>query len=135
MMKPLILIVDDDATLSEAMTETLKDLGCRVLCAGNSEEGLRLAQKQQPDLVLCDVVLPDGAGFDTVTALRSNPATAKIAVVLMTGHLEEINHATVGESLLLLKPFSLDMLVEVVKGTLAARGITLNPSSASPAVA
>lgn len=126
-MKPLILIIEDDTTLSEAMAETLGDLGCRVIRTDSSEEGLRLAQEQQPNLVLCDVVLPDGAGFDTVSALRANPVTAKTAVILMTGHQEESNYQGEGKSMLLLKPFSLDMLVEVVKGTLAARGIALKP--------
>jgi CheY-like chemotaxis protein len=127
MMKPLILIIEDDTILSEAMAETLGDLGCRVIRTDSSEEGLRLAEKRQPDLILCDVVLPDGAGFDTVKALRANPATAKAAIILMTGHQEESNYDGEGKSLLLLKPFSLDMLVEVVKGTLAARGITVKP--------
>ena len=126
-MRPLILIIEDDTTLSEAMAETLGDLGCRVLRTECSEEGLRIAQEKKPHLVLCDVVLPDGAGFDTVSALRSNPATAKCAVILMTGHQEESNYDGEGKSMLLLKPFSLDMLVEVVKGTLAARGITVKP--------
>ena len=46
-------------------------------------------------------------------------------VFLMTGHQEESNYPGEGKSLLLLKPFSLDMLVEVVRGTLAAQGIVL----------
>lgn len=129
MMKPLILIVDDDATLSEAMAETLGDLGCRVLTASTAEEGLRLAREKMPSLVLCDVVLPDGAGFDTVSALRSYPATAKTPVILMTGSREESYHEGEGKWILLLKPFSLDMLVEVVRGTLAAHGTPLKPAA------
>ncbi len=128
-MKPLILIIEDDTTLSEAMAETLGDLGCRVLRTECSEEGLRLAVEKKPSLVLCDVVLPDGAGFDTVSALRANPVTAQTPVILMTGHQEESNYEGAGKSMLLLKPFSLDMLVEVVKGTLAARGIVLKAAA------
>ena len=63
MAKPLILIIEDDTNLSEAMTEVLSDLGCRVIRTECSEEGLRLAAERQPDLVLCDVMLPDGQGY------------------------------------------------------------------------
>ena len=126
-MKPLILIIEDDTNLAEAMGEVLGDLGCRVIRTECSEEGLRLAEERQPDLVLCDVVLPDGQGFDTVSKLRGNPVTSQAAIVLMTGHQEESNYEGAGKSMLLLKPFSLDMLTEVVKGTLAARGITVQP--------
>lgn len=124
-MKPLILIIEDDTNLAEAMGEVLSDIGCRVIRTECSEEGLRLAAERQPDLVLCDVVLPDGQGFDTVSKLRGNPATSKSAIVLMTGDQDKSNYEGAGKSMLLLKPFSLDMLTEVVRGTLAARGLVL----------
>ena len=74
MMEPLILIIDDDEALSDAMRETLRESGYRVLCAETSEAGVLAARKHQPDLILCDVMLPDALGFETVSALRANPA-------------------------------------------------------------
>jgi CheY-like chemotaxis protein len=127
MGKPLILIIEDDTNLSEAMSEVLSDIGCTVLRTECSKEGLRLAAERQPDLVLCDVMLPDGQGFDTVSKLRGDPATAQAAMVLMTGDQDKSNYEGAGKSMLLMKPFSLAMLSEVVKGTLAARGIKLQP--------
>ena len=69
-MEPLILIIDDDASLGDAMAETLRDSGYRVLCAENSEAGLTAARKHRPDLILCDVVLPDAQGFDIIISIR-----------------------------------------------------------------
>jgi DNA-binding response OmpR family regulator len=125
MAKPLILIIEDDTNLAEAMGEVLSDIGCRVIRTECSEEGVRLAEARQPDLVLCDVMLPDGQGFDTVSKLRGNPVTSRAAMVLMTGDQDKSNYEGAGKSMLLMKPFSLAMLTEVVRGTLAAKGITL----------
>lgn len=120
-MQQLILIIDDDESLSETMAETLDELGYRVICSENSREGLLVAQQQPPDLILCDVVLPDAAGFDTVSALRTHPATSRVPVVLMTGHPDSAKYEGEGKCMLLMKPFSLQTLVDVVKGTLAAQ--------------
>lgn len=120
-MQPLILIIDDDAVLNEAMAESLGSLGYRVVRAESSEEGQRLAQKHRPNLILCDVVLPDAAGFDTVNALRAHPATSHVPVVLMTGYPYVTRYEGDGKCLLLLKPFSLETLEDVVKGTIGAQ--------------
>ena len=120
-MQPLIHIIDDDQVLSEAIGRTLNGLGYRVMCSENSEEGINLARKNRPNLILCDVVLPDAAGFDTVSALRAHPATSHVPVVLMTGFAYVSKYEGAGKCLMLLKPFSLEMLVDVVKGTIGAQ--------------
>ena len=128
-MQPLILIIDDDTALNEAMTESLGSLGYRVIRAENSEDGQRLAQKHRPNLILCDVVLPDAAGFDTVNALRAHPATSHVPVVLMTGYPYVTRYEGEGKCLLLLKPFSLETLEDVVKGTIGAQTNVVASSS------
>jgi DNA-binding response OmpR family regulator len=120
-MQQLILIIDDDESLSEAMAETLEDIGYRVVCSKNSKEGLIVAHQQPPDLILCDVVLPDAAGFETVSDLRKHADTSRVPVVLMTGHPDSAKYQGEGKCMLLMKPFSLQTLVDVVKGTLAAQ--------------
>lgn len=131
-MQPLILIIDDDKALSGAMTEALRESGYRVACAENSEAGLRAAQKRPPNLILCDVMLPDAPGFDTVSALRADPLTSQVPVVLITGDPDANHYEGTGKSLTLMKPFSLAALLEVVRGTLAARRSPLDgtPSAA-----
>ena len=123
-MQPLVLIIDDDAKLREAIADTLDALRFRVLAAENSEEGLLLAQRHTPDAILCDVVLPDAAGYDTVALLRANRLTKDIPVVLMTGYPYVRQPEGEGKCLLLLKPFSRETVGEVVRGALAARRTT-----------
>src|SRR3954470_8972140 len=120
-MEPLILIIDDDESLSDAMRETLRDSGYRVLCAENSEAGLIAARKHRPDLILCDVMLPDAQGFDTVSALRADPITSGTPVVLITGDVGASKYEGAGKCLTLIKPFYVETLLDVVKGTLASR--------------
>lgn len=122
-MKTLILIIDDEQELSESMALTLRDNGYRVLCAEDSASGLRAAREQRPDLILCDVVMPDASGFETVCALRADPLTNRTPVVLITGDVEATQYAGDGKCLTLIKPFYSDTLVDVVRGTLAARGV------------
>jgi DNA-binding response OmpR family regulator len=120
-MQQSILIIDDDESLTGAMAEALTDVGYSVICSGTSAEGLLLAQMHQPDVILCDVVLPDAVGFDTVSALRAHPATCQVPVVLITGDDDASRYEGESKRLMLIKPFSVEILVEVVRGTLAAR--------------
>jgi len=120
-MQQSILIIDDDEYLTGTMAEALTELGYRVICSVNSAEGLLLAQMQQPDIILCDVVLPDAVGFDTVSALRAHPSTRHVPVVLITGDEDASRYEGEGKSMMLIKPFSVEILAEVVRGTLAAR--------------
>jgi CheY-like chemotaxis protein len=120
-MQQSILVIDDDENLTGAIAEALTEAGYRVICSGNSAEGLLLAQMQQPDVILCDVNLPDAQGFETVTALREHRSTRNVPVVLITGDNDAGCYEGEGKSLMLIKPFSVETLTEVVRGTLAAR--------------
>jgi len=130
-MQQSILIIDDDEYLTGTMAEALTELGYRVICSVNSAEGLLLAQMQQPDIILCDVVLPDAVGFDTVSALRAHPSTCHVPVVLITGDEDASRYEGEGKSMMLIKPFSVEILAEVVRGTLAARNPSLKSASAA----
>ena len=135
MKHPLILIIDDDAHLTYFMSERLREEGYRVLCSESSEAGVALAREHRPQLILCDVLLPDVAGYDTVTALRRQPETAGVPVVLITVHPDVSQYEGDGKRMVLIKPFSHEVLVEVIKGTLAAKGHGKKPAvvAAAPA--
>jgi DNA-binding NarL/FixJ family response regulator len=81
----LILIVEDDLATKEFLVESLKIAGFEILAAGSAGEGLRTARHATPDLILLDVMLPDGDGYDVSRQLRTNPETADIPVVFLTG--------------------------------------------------
>ena len=85
-MKPVVLVIDDDAKMRELVAQILEAFGFKVITAGTSQEGLNIAFSYPPSVVVCDVVLPDALGYETAQALRQHPATSGVPVVLMTGH-------------------------------------------------
>ncbi len=109
-----ILVVDDEADIVEAVAEFLTGEGYRVVSAGNGTYALARLEKENPNLVLTDSIMPvtDGPGF--VQRMRALPEFRSLPVVLMSAS-REISVRTDGLSVLN-KPFGLDELLTVIEG-------------------
>jgi putative two-component system response regulator len=81
--RPLILAVDDEASNLQLLRQMLQD-HYRLLFAKDGARALELAQKESPDLILLDVMMPGMSGYEVCAALKANPATAPIPVVFVT---------------------------------------------------
>jgi putative two-component system response regulator len=81
--RPLILAVDDEATNLQLLRQILQD-HYRLLFAKDGARALELAQKEHPDLVLLDVMMPGMSGYEVCAALKAHPATASIPVIFVT---------------------------------------------------
>lgn len=81
-----ILVVDDDPLLLKSGRLQLERTGYQVTVAGNASEALDAARREVPDLVLSDVMMPGTDGFQLCRALRRDPLTASVPVVLVSGH-------------------------------------------------
>ena len=79
-----VLLIEDSKFLRVATERALVKAGYEVLCAGDGEEGLRLAREHLPGLVLLDIMLPKMSGPDVLKALKGDAATAGIAVMMLT---------------------------------------------------
>lgn len=79
-----IMVVEDDASLREIYSIRIAAEGYEVITAGDGEEGLAVAVREKPDLILADVMMPKISGFDMLDILRSTPETSGIHVVMMT---------------------------------------------------
>jgi DNA-binding response OmpR family regulator len=79
-----ILIVDDSRFLRLANERALIKAGHNVITASDGEEGLILARERKPDLVILDMMLPKISGQDVLRALRGNPETAAMPVMVLT---------------------------------------------------
>ena len=112
-----ILVVDDDADIAEALVEFLVGEGYRVVSAGNGKDALTRLEKESPNLVLTDSIMPivDGPGF--VQQAHALPKFRSLPVVLMTASSEALtlSPSTIGVSTILKKPFGLDELLAVVE--------------------
>jgi CheY-like chemotaxis protein len=82
---PVVLVVDDDATIRRLLQITLETEGFMVTTAGDGVEGLRMAQEApRPDLVLLDIMMPGMDGLQVCHTLKNDPATADLPVVLLS---------------------------------------------------
>jgi signal transduction histidine kinase len=97
-MKPntYLLLVDDDPVLLRSMARALGAAGYFVEVAFSAAEGLRLARFRRPDLILLDVVLPDGSGIDVCRSLKEGPETSAACVVLISGFQTSSGHQELG---------------------------------------
>lgn len=80
-----ILLVEDSKFLRLATERAMVRAGYEVTSAADGEEGLRLAREKLPDLILLDIMLPKLSGPDVLKALKLDPRTAAIPVVVMSG--------------------------------------------------
>jgi CheY-like chemotaxis protein len=83
-MSKRILVIDDEQEVLEIARATLRTKGYTVQTTLNAEEGLYKAERDQPDLVVVDLAMPRMSGIEFMKKLRGNPATAHLAVVVMT---------------------------------------------------
>lgn len=87
--KEKILIVEDDKTLREMYQLRLSINGYDVLEAKDGEEGLDLAIKEKPDLILLDIMMPKMSGMDVLDIIKSTPETKDIPIIVLTALTDE----------------------------------------------
>ena len=116
-----ILIVEDNRTQAEYLRHLLKKDGYNVIIATNGLEALIEVEKSRPSLILTDVMMPEMDGYELCTAVKSNPDTSDIPVILVT-HLynpvDVIRGLEAGADNFIIKPFKTDILNSRIKGTL-----------------
>jgi len=113
-----ILVIDDEEWLREMIQLALRQKGYEVIEAENGAIGIEKARKNLPDLVLCDVNMEKVDGYLTLSSLRSEPSTAAIPFILMTGLADNagMRHGMeLGADDYLPKPFTIDALYAAVE--------------------
>lgn len=88
-MPKKILVVDDSPTELKVITGMLGKKGYNVITASDGEEGVAVALKEKPDLIVLDVVMPKKNGFQVCRSIKTNPETQGIKVVLLTSKDQE----------------------------------------------
>lgn len=109
----VILVADDSPTEQRLVVSALTAQGYRVLTASDGEEALAKAEKEKPDLVILDVVMPKKNGYQVCRQLKSTPATQTIKVLLLTSKNQESDRfwgLKQGADGYLTKPFAGDEL-------------------------
>ena len=80
----IVLIVDDNEQNLELVQAYLEDLGCQIKAARDGIEALSMIDREQPDLVLLDVMMPRMSGFQACSRIKANPQTRDVPVIMIT---------------------------------------------------
>jgi CheY-like chemotaxis protein len=123
-MTATVLIIDDEIHIRRLTARVLEMAGYHVLEAASGTQALRLIEKTRPDVITCDIAMPGMDGFEVLQALKAQPATAEIPVIMLTAIGEEKNadQATaLGAADYITKPFSSTNLIETIKRQLTVR--------------
>jgi diguanylate cyclase (GGDEF)-like protein len=104
-----ILLVDDTPQNLEVLSAILEDLNCQLIVATNGERAIELAERQFPDLILLDVMMPVMNGFDVCIKLKENPLTVEIPIIFVTARTEDVSVGfSVGGNDYITKPINAD---------------------------
>ncbi len=113
-----ILVVDDDAEIVESMRTILEAKGYQVMVARDGNQGLALAEREMPDLLVLDMMMPKKSGFLVLERLKGKDAKTKTMPCIMITANEGGRHRAYAEMLgvdeYIRKPFAMDKLVAAV---------------------
>ncbi len=84
MQKVKILIIDDEPEILILVRSRIEKHGYKAITAGGGAAGLQLAQKEHPNVILLDLLMPEMDGYEVMKKLKSDPKTEKIPVILFT---------------------------------------------------
>ena len=125
-----LLVVDDEPSIRELLTASLRFAGFDVVAAADGAEALRLAEQHRPDLVVLDVMMPDMDGFTVTRKLRERGR--EMPVLFLTARDEtsdKVTGLTVGGDDYVTKPFSLEEVVARIRAVLRRSGVGSEPGN------
>jgi DNA-binding response OmpR family regulator len=127
-----ILVVDDEPTLSEVISYNLRQAGYATVTAADADEALRIFKEEKPDLILLDVMLPQGSGFDVCRLIRQQGSN--VPIIMLTARIAESDRVLgfeLGADDYVLKPFATRELIARVKALLRRSRTTSDENPAT----
>lgn len=116
--RKLIVAVDDSLTVRKIVSISLERIGYRVMTACEGRQGLELIARERPDLILLDITMPGLDGYQVCKAIKQNPDTRKIPIVMLSGKdgfFDKVKGRLAGATDYITKPFREATLAEAVK--------------------
>lgn len=119
-----ILVVDDDADILTSISAAFEPTGAEVETANNGNKAVEMAERQAPDLIILDMMLPGRSGFLVLERLKARkPRTAKPFVIMITGNQgkrHQMYAQTLGANEYFTKPVKMDKLIQTAEKLLAS---------------
>ncbi len=136
-----ILIIEDETDVADLLSLNLRKAGFRVSTAGDGASGLQKARDDRPDFIILDLMLPKMSGLEVCRILKSDAATARVPILMLTAKAEEIDRIVgleFGADDYVTKPFSPREIVLRIRaifrrGKKADESLTAGPISIDPA--
>jgi CheY-like chemotaxis protein len=122
------LVVDDSMLIRHTVCRFLEERGFSVECSTNGLEALEVLQRIQPDLIVTDIQMPRMSGTELITALKANPATASIPVVIVAGRQSGFEKTETRAHYAIFK--DIDIEEQLAKALEATLGMTIAKSQA-----
>jgi DNA-binding response OmpR family regulator len=113
-----ILVIEDEPNILANTMDILRFEGYETLGAENGRKGIDLARQTPPDLIICDIMMPECDGYAVLSEVRANEITRKIPLVMMSAKVDQATLREVvemGASDYLAKPFTMPELLTVVR--------------------
>ena len=126
-----ILVIEDEQAIRESLCDLLEIEGFSVLDAELGTKGIHLAEKQRPDLILCDIQMPDIDGYDVLSQLRQNPSASSIPFIFLTAkgaRPEQRRGMNLGADDYLVKPCSAEEILEAIASRMHRQEAVLSQS-------
>lgn len=117
-MMKTILIIEDNADILENLAEYFQSFQYRVLPASNGKSGVELAQKNLPDLIICDICMSDMDGYEVLQHIQMKETTNKIPFIFTTAKSEQIEQQrafALGADDYLIKPYDMELLLQKIQ--------------------
>lgn len=129
MNNTLILIIEDEKSLRENISEIIRHYGYRVISAPSGEDGVKAALEFIPNIIICDILLPGIDGFDVLTRLKQSSQLLSTAFIFLTAKSTRSDTRTgmnMGADDYLTKPFTKEELINSIKARIEKLAKTLN---------
>jgi len=123
-MPKKILLADDSVTIQKVVELTFAEGDYEVTSVGNGRAALEKLKESRPDILLCDIIMPEVSGYEVAEFVKGNPVYSAIPVILLTGTFEPFDEEKArlsGADTFITKPFDSRMLVEKVESLLKRR--------------
>ncbi|HIK14987.1 MAG TPA: EAL domain-containing protein [Leptolyngbyaceae cyanobacterium M33_DOE_097] len=125
-----ILIIEDDLTTQKLLLKILQEEGFEAIAASKGQTGIQLARAHEPDIIICDVMMPEVNGYDVLNEIRSDTSTADIPFIFLTAlsdHQDRRHGMEMGADDYLTKPIKRTELLNAISVRLAKRSAMTQP--------
>jgi two-component system phosphate regulon response regulator PhoB len=124
MVRPTILVIEDEEAQRLILQHNLEEAGYEVICAENGEIGWELIEDYRPDLIVLDWMMPKLSGIELCRQIKSSAKTKNTPIIMLSARSEEVDRIRgleIGADDYVSKPYSIKELLARIKGTASAR--------------